>query len=141
MTKGSNVQPEVMWPQQKCVAVLAAISNKRGLLHFYFREKSIKSDDYIDFLMDLRHMTPDQPLNILLDNCQVHKSRVSMAASKELGVNLIFNQPYKPEFNGIELFWAQCKHKFKKAALSILTGESSETCIRKIVAPILKSIP
>ena len=59
MVKGANLQPEVIWPQQKCFAVLAAISNKRGLLHFYFREKSIKSDDYVDFLIDLRHMTPN----------------------------------------------------------------------------------
>jgi hypothetical protein len=34
MIAGSNVVPEVMWPYQKCVAVLAAISNKRGLVHF-----------------------------------------------------------------------------------------------------------
>ena len=35
MVAGSNVIPAVMWPYQKCVPVLAAISNKRGLLHFY----------------------------------------------------------------------------------------------------------
>ena len=64
-----------------------------------------------------------------------------MAAAIEFKVKMLFNRPYSPEFNGIELFWAIAKQKFKKAALSILTGKTTETCIRKIVAPILRAIP
>ena len=67
-------------------------------------------------------MTGDEPLNILLDNCQVHRSKKSLQASTELGIRLLFNRPYSPEFNGIELFWSIAKSKFKKAALAILTG-------------------
>ena len=70
----------------------------------------------------------------------MHKSKLGMAAAKEFKIKLLFNRPYSPEFNGIELFWAIAKHKFKKAAMSILTGKTTETCIRKIVAPILRAI-
>ena len=69
MIAHKNVIPTVMWPSQKCVAVLAAISNQRGLVNYYFRESSIKSADYVDFLEDLRCMSGDAPLIILLDNC------------------------------------------------------------------------
>ena len=56
-------------------------------------------------------------------------------------INLIFNQPYYPQYNGIELFWSICKQKFKKAALSILTGNSTEIYLRKIIAPKMQAVP
>jgi len=123
------------------VAVLAAVSNKRGLIHFLCRHKSIKSEDYCHFLDDLKLMSGDRQLNVLLDNCQVHKSKVSRRQANELGINLIWNVPYCPQFNGIELYWAIIKQKFKKKTLAILTGIERETMIRKTVVPIMRAVP
>jgi len=122
MLKGFNVQPEVMWPASKCVAVLAAISSERGLVHYMCRERSIKSSDYCEFLDDLRRKSGERTLHILLDNCKVHRSKASMQQARALGFHLIWNVPYCPQYNAIEYFWAVVKHKFKAKALAILIG-------------------
>lgn len=48
-------------------------------------------------------------LLILLDNCSIHKTKTAMKRAKELNIELLFNVPYSPWFNGIELVWAMAK--------------------------------
>ena len=48
---------------------------------------------------------PSGPLSVLLDNCYIHKARVMLAKAAELQMDLHFNVPYGPQFNGIEYVW------------------------------------
>ena len=47
MNKGNNVVKTHTFKGQKCVAALAVISNKVGLVKFMLKEKSIKQEDFI----------------------------------------------------------------------------------------------
>ena len=47
---GRNVQSQNMWLPQKCIAAVAAVSPKLGLVHFMLREGSIKQADFALFL-------------------------------------------------------------------------------------------
>jgi len=60
-----NLSPQCMWAKEEGITVLAAISNKRGLLHFVCRNKSIKSEDYCDFMAHLTSLAIDGPMHVL----------------------------------------------------------------------------
>jgi len=85
------------------------ISNIRGLVKFTIKEKSFKKKDFLRFLKELREENSDFDLNIVLDNCRVHIGKDVKRISDKHNLNLIFNKPYSPHLNGIELYWAQCK--------------------------------
>ena len=60
------------------------------------RQNSIKQNDFAEFLTELHDASPDQKLNVLLDNCEVHRSRLGQKTAEDLGIELIWNVPYSP---------------------------------------------
>jgi transposase len=42
---------------------------------------------------------------MLLDNCSIHKAKATRETADALGIEFIWNVPYKPAFNGIEYVW------------------------------------
>lgn len=67
-------------------------------------------------------MTPniDYAINIL-DNCSIHHAKKVRELIDERNIHVVWNVPYCPQFNGIELYWAQTK-EFKKLVIKIKTG-------------------
>ena len=110
--------------KQKCLAVIAAVSSKRGLIAFHSQPNSINSKTFVTFLEQLRKITNQRRLLILLDNCSINKTRAAMMRAEQLGMELLFNVPYSPWFNGIELVWALAKQKFRKLLLKQITGQA-----------------
>ncbi len=53
-----------------------------------------------------------------MDNLTVHHSRIVKSHMKELGFKAIFNVPYSPQYNPIELVFGLIKRVFKKLRLS-----------------------
>ena len=64
----------------------------------------------------------DQPIRMLLDNCSIHKAKATRAAASQLNINLIWNVPYKPAYNGIEYVWKHVKQHFKQLQLQRMVG-------------------
>ena len=95
-----------------CYACIGAVSAERGLIFYDLRPKSIKSSDFCLFLRQLKSRCVKSPV-ILLDNCTVHKAKIVKELCIELGIKVIFNVPYAPQFNGIEHVWAMAKSKFR----------------------------
>ena len=102
------------WPQRQAVrttlrttlfAVVAAVSMRRGMICFHARPKSFTAAAFQDFLQDLRDELPSGRVSVLLDNCSIHKARVTLAKAAELQMDMHFNVPYAPQFNGIECVW------------------------------------
>ena len=52
---------------------------------------------------------------VLLDNSSVHKSKLVLQTMKECGIKYLFLPPYSPDFNPIELLWAQMKAFLRKS--------------------------
>ena len=46
---------------------------------------------------------------------------------KELGFRIVFNVPYSPEYNPIELTFSKLKHKFRALRAQKLVGLRQET--------------
>ena len=114
---GHNVKQSEHLGAQPCVAVVAAVSMRRGMICFHARPKSFTAATFQDFLQDLRDEMPSGRLSVLLDNCSIHKARVTLAKAAELQMDLHFNVPYAPQFNGIEYVWNIAKQKFRKLQL------------------------
>jgi len=95
--------------EKSCWAVVAAVSAKRGLINFHCRPRSFDKEGFIDFLSDLRDISGDKPVTMLLDNCSIHKAKATRAAASRLGIKMIWNVPYKPAYNGIEYVWKHVK--------------------------------
>jgi len=121
--KGSNVEVADRRQLVQTQALLAGISEERGLEGFIIRRKSIRTEDYIDFLKVVKENRNDNQVVIFADNLSVHKTKKSREALKELEFECIFNVPYSPEFNGIELLWATVKRNYKKRVMEKMTTE------------------
>ena len=52
---------------------------------------------------------------LLLDNSSVHRSKLVLQTLEECGIKYLFLPPYSPDFNPIELLWAQMKSFLKKS--------------------------
>jgi transposase len=81
------------------------------------RPKSINSNSFIDFLDVL--LKDNNPLSttLFMDNCSVHHSKKVTEFCKLLGLQIIFNVPYCPQYNPIERVWAVAKNSYKRRKL------------------------
>lgn len=52
-----------------------------------------------------------------MDNLSVHKTKRVLDHLKEQDIEPVFNVPYSPELNGIELYWAALKKEYKAEML------------------------
>ena len=99
------------------LALLAAVSVEGGLETSMIFEKSVNSQRFIEFLDKIAMMHQGTKIAILMDNLSVHHSKVVKTHMRELGFKAIFNVPYSPQYNPIELVFGLIKHRFKKLRL------------------------
>lgn len=99
------------------IAVLAMISARNGIKLVSLYDHSVDKYKFESSLNKLREKNPNQKICILLDNLSVHRSKVVVERAAKLGIPLIFNCPYYPESNPIELVFAKVKHEYKKQKL------------------------
>jgi len=104
------------------VAVVAAVSPAQGLIAFEMKESSFKAIDFSNFLEKLADKVSHRPLTVLLDNCSIHKARVSKTLAQRLKIDLLWNVPYRPELNGIEFVWSIAKRRFRRMQLQRMLG-------------------
>ena len=71
--------------------------------------KSIDTEKFIKYLVELRKAHKDKKIAIFFDNLGVHRSYVVRNKLSELDIPCIFNAAYAPEFNPIELVFAKIK--------------------------------
>jgi hypothetical protein len=72
---GCNVTASANWKSERAIAVLGAISSRRGLILWVHREKSMRGQDVEDFLGRLAALTDNiGDAVVLLDNATIHKT-------------------------------------------------------------------
>lgn len=105
------------------IAVYAAICSVRGLTMCDYKVgRAFKSDDFRDFLLQLRAVVDDAEFAVYLDNASIHKSKLVRDAAAAHGIHLVFNLAYRPDLNGIEYFWARAKHHYRRMLLGLKGG-------------------
>jgi hypothetical protein len=104
------------------VSCCAAITKGAGVEALMIQRKAFNRWEYIQFLYWIRFMNLNEPLAIYQDNLSVHKTKETMKAYRYLNILPIFNLPYSPEFNPIELVFAQVKQIYKRKRLQKLAN-------------------
>ena len=69
-----NVVPVHQLKCEPALAVVGAMSNKRGWLGHYVRAKSIRAVDFIEFLKQLRGESQEEKV-LILDNASIHLTK------------------------------------------------------------------
>ena len=52
---------------------------------------------------------------LFLDNCSIHRAKLVTAALARTKFQVLWNLPYRPDLNAIELVWAIAKRTFRAA--------------------------
>ena len=94
---------------------MAAASIKNGLVFWnYTVGRGYKKEDVAHFLDCLREVYGKIKFAVFLDNAKIHDNDYLRSHAFDLGIPLIFNMKYRPEFNGIENLWLHTKIAYKK---------------------------
>ena len=110
------------------IACVGAIDADRGKMLFHFRPRSFDGDAFFDFFEELcRKLDDGQPWCMMLDNCSIHRTLKLKARAAELGIPLVFNVAYSPQYMGIETFWANTKRAYKQMGVkTMLAGRQRD---------------
>jgi transposase len=105
------------------LALLAAVSKEGGLEASVIFEKSVNSQRFIEFLNEIARLHEGSKVSIFMDNLAVHHSKMVQAHMKGLDIKSIFNVPYSPQYNAIELVFSLIKRNFKKLRLASVSKD------------------
>ena len=78
----------------KATAVVATVSERRGVELTMQFEKSVNQKKFRDYLLKLRNLYPFRRIALVLDNLMVHKTNMIKKKYEELNIETIFNVPY-----------------------------------------------
>jgi hypothetical protein len=103
--------------QQEVVYVLGAISQEAGCVRMFVQDTAFCGADIIAALEELKRFFSaeaevPQRFAVFWDNASIHKTKEVQASAKRLGIPLLYNLPYRPDLNGIELHWRRCKQRW-----------------------------
>ncbi len=105
----------------KPIALVAAVSRENGIESANLFERSVNSQKFIQFLEDLVQGYQPEQLVVFMDNLTVHHSKLVQQFMKDRNIGVLFNVPYSPEYNPIELVFNLIKQSFKKHRLEAIS--------------------
>jgi len=97
---------------------------------------SVNSDIYLDFISSIKDSLKDR--NLVQDNARIHHSKKVKEYAKNNNINMIYNPPYSPEFNPIELIFNKLKKEYRKLDHKNLEFDI-EYCLRKLTSSDLNN--
>ena len=107
-----------------CIGAVDVIFGKVLLTQVYM---AATQQTFIEFLrqlkviMDYKAKPRGKKWYVFVDNARIHSGNMTQSFVRENGINLIFNAPYRPEFNGIEGFWSQMKKEYRQTINGLKT--------------------
>lgn len=104
----------------RSISIMGAIS-ENALLHWVKIEGRYNSTDFIRFIeeledkisnsSELKEHLDNRNIFVVLDNAKIHTSKYSRRELKKKRLRFVFQTPYNPQFNPIELLWGMMKRK------------------------------
>ena len=118
---GQPLCKESRWAQGGVVAVLGGVSMERGKVHFKYKQlsrlvKGYSGEDVRTFLHELRKRIPaSKKVVVFMDMAGTHCTQALWrdVMGGALNLSIIYNLPYRPDFYGIEAFWAAAKKDYR----------------------------
>lgn len=102
--------------------VISAISNKKVIYNKIIKGSS-DAVQFKEFLVTIINNFT-RPMYLLMDNCRIHHSKLVLDYIKDTNHKILYNVPYCPEFNPIEMVFS----KFK----SIMIKKNNSTIIKLV---------
>ena len=96
--------------------IITAITNKR-ILNYKIIKRSSNAEDFKSFLIDTLYKT-NKSMYLLMDNARIHHSKVVVDYIKTTNHQIIYNVPYCPEYNPIELVFSKFKSIIRKKIIN-----------------------
>ena len=109
------------------LTLLTSIS--KDTLKYQIIKGSVNSDIYLKFITDNKDFLKNR--NLVQDNARIHHSKKVKNYCLENDINMIYNPPYTPEFNPIELIFNKLKIEFKKLDHKNIYNDINK-CLNKI---------
>ena len=109
------------------LTLLSSIS--KDTLKYQIIKGSVNSDIYLKFITDNKDFLKNR--NLVQDNARIHHSKKVKNYCLENNINMIYNPPYTPEFNPIELIFNKLKIEFKKLDHKNIYNDINK-CLNKI---------
>ncbi|ARF09407.1 HTH and integrase core domain protein [Indivirus ILV1] len=91
--------------------VISAISNK-SILHNVVIKGSSNAESFKQFIMKVVGNT-NKPKYLLMDNARIHHSKIVKDYIDTTNSRIIYNVPYSPEYNPIEMIFSKVKRIIK----------------------------
>jgi transposase len=101
----------------KPIALLAGISAEHGLIHFKLYDRSVNQEKFVDFLDGVWGSMGGKDIAFFMDNFNVDKGSIVKEFMENRDITPIFNVPYAPQYNPIEVFSGHIKHPYKQLKL------------------------
>jgi len=128
--KGKEIQKVLKHHHsQRRFSAISAIS-KDGHLLAIGKPGSIKSADYLYFLTLIVKDYPGKTL--LHDNASIHRFKLVKNRAFKNNIKIIYNPPYTPQFNPIELSFSKAKTLFRSLPDHIDMKSNITTCLNSI---------
>jgi len=106
--------------------LLSSIS--KNTIRYQILEGSVNSEIYLKFISDNKEDFKNR--NIVQDNARIHHSKIVKNYCLENNIKMVYNPPYSPEFNPIELIFNKVKTEYKKLDHKNIKNEITE-CLKK----------
>ena len=102
---------------KKRINLILAINSSEILLAHYYNNQSIGTNEFIIFMKELvENLGEEETKNsiFIMDNASYHVSKKTKIYYKEAKLKILFNCPYKSDFNAIELVFNLIKNNLRK---------------------------
>ena len=122
----------------KPVRLILGVSKQRGVEVAHFVDGTFDSNSFGVFL---RKIKKDKGLNplVFLDNASYHRSQDTRRVLAQLKLPVVYNLPYRPDRNPVEVCFAALKQRVKLIRLRCIAHNSSYDT-RKIVRDCVKEL-
>lgn len=119
-------------PNERYSLLMATSKNK--IIKYLLVKKSIKTDDFINFMNELNIDNPNN--TYLIDNASIHKNKKTNDFYKKNKLHIVYNAPYQSKFNPIEMVFSLLRKKLNKKIVK--TNEEIKQVIELFIIEIKK---
>ena len=115
--KLTNIEVEEETINEPAFALLMAVSYHSCVELAKVYKKSVNIEKFLKYVVELKAKTEGRKIALFMDNLSVHRSKKVLKELDHCGIRYIFNLPYAPTLNPIELCFSKVKQSFKAQRL------------------------
>ena len=119
--KGNPITTSLRLQYKRYVSVMAVICVEQGGVDYMTKTgEAMKTEDVVELMKRVRIQAGRSPkIAIFVDGASIHKAAAQRCREDpNINIEFIFNQSYRPDLMGVEVYWNRIKHFYKKFCLA-----------------------